>query len=56
MYGIRKKYSRKYYKIKNGEKDAKLTLAPVVNFRDFHTLNNEDHFEVKQFVHKQRLN
>ena len=27
------------YKIKNGKKDAKLVFAPVVNFRDFHSLN-----------------
>src|SRR5699024_5364255 len=44
-----------YYKIKNGEKDAKLILAPIVNFRDFHTVNNEDHFEVRQFVHNAKV-
>ena len=44
-----------YYKIKNGEKDAKLILAPIVNFRDFHTVNNEDHFEVRQFVNNAKV-
>ena len=30
-----------YYKIKTGTAKAKLTLAPVVNFRDFHTMNTD---------------
>ena len=36
------------YKIKNGKKDAKLVLAPVVNFRDFHHMTTNHSFDVKQ--------
>lgn len=36
------------YKIKNGKKDAKLVLAPVVNFRDFHHMTTNHSFNVKQ--------
>lgn len=39
-----------YYKIKNGNKKAKLTLAPVVNFRDFHTMNTDHYFDIKQII------
>ena len=39
-----------YYKIKNGKNTAKLTLAPVVNFRDFHTMNTEHLFDIKQTI------
>ena len=27
------------YKIKNGKKYSKLTLAPIINYRDFHQMN-----------------
>ena len=37
-----------YYKIKNGKYKAKLTLAPIMNFRDFHTMNTGHYFDVKQ--------
>ena len=36
------------YKIKNQAADSRLTLAPVINFRDFHTTNTNHHFEAKQ--------
>ena len=36
------------YKIKNGKKDAKLVLAPVVNFRDFHHMTTNHNFDIKQ--------
>ena len=36
------------YKIKNGASKAKLTLAPIMNFRDFHTVNTDHQFEIKQ--------
>ncbi len=39
-----------YYEIKNGKYDAKLTLAPILNFRDFHTMNTGHHFNVKQQI------
>ena len=37
-----------YYKIKNGAYRSKLTLAPVINFRDFHTVNTNHVFNLKQ--------
>ena len=37
-----------YYKIKNGNFKAKLTLAPILNFRDFHTVNENHTFSVRQ--------
>lgn len=37
-----------YYKIKNGAYKSKLTLAPIINFRDFHTVNTDHVFDVKQ--------
>ena len=40
------------YKIKNGSKFAKLNLAPVVNYRDFHTMSTNHVFELKQDVKK----
>lgn len=36
------------YKIKNGKKDAKLVLAPVVNFRDFHHMTTNHNFDIRQ--------
>ena len=37
-----------YYNIKNGASKAKLTLAPIMNFRDFHTVNTNHQYELKQ--------
>ena len=39
-----------YYKIKNGKKKSKITLAPVVNFRDFHSMNTDHEFSVTQQI------
>ena len=39
-----------YYKIKNTDKLSKLTLAPIVNFRDFHSMNTDHFFYVKQHI------
>ena len=36
------------YRVQNQNTETKLTLAPVVNFRDFHTINNNHHFEAIQ--------
>ena len=46
-----------YYYIKNGEKKSKLTLAPVINFRGFHTTNTNEWIDLKQEVnnHKAKL-
>ncbi len=39
-----------YYKIKNSDKPSKLTIAPIVNFRDFHTMSTNHVFDVKQII------
>ena len=44
-----------YYKIKNGEKDAKLTLAPIVNFRDFHSMNTNHNFNIRQIANNKKV-
>ena len=36
------------YKIKNQDAETRLTLAPVVNFRDFHATNTNHNFVAKQ--------
>ena len=37
-----------YYKIRNGKKKAKFTLAPLVNFRDLHGVNKSTTFKLNQ--------
>lgn len=37
-----------YYKIRNGNSNTKLQLAPVFNFRDFHSMNTNHNFELSQ--------
>ena len=44
-----------YYYIKNGKKASKLTLAPIVNFRGFHTTNNSNKFDVKQEIENNKV-
>lgn len=44
-----------YYKIKNGKEDTKLTIAPIINFRDFHTVNANHDFNLRQEVHNQKV-
>ena len=44
-----------YYYIKNCEKASKLTLAPIVNFRGFHTTNYKEDFDVKQTVENNKV-
>ena len=44
-----------YYYIKNGETDAKLTLAPIVNLRGFHTTNTKDNFNVVQDIQNNKV-
>lgn len=39
-----------YYKIKNTNKPSKLTIAPIVNFRDFHTMSTNHIFDVRQII------
>lgn len=44
-----------YYKIKNGKDDIKLTLAPIINFRDFHTVNSNHDFNLRQAIHDNKV-
>ena len=44
-----------YYKIKNGKEDIKLTLAPIINFRDFHTVNSNHDFNLRQEIHDNKV-
>ena len=43
------------YKIKNGDYKSKLELAPIVNFRDFHSMNTNHKFMVKQEVKERKI-
>ena len=44
-----------YYKIKNGKQDAKLTLAPIVNYRDFHTMSTNHVYTVQQNIKDKKV-
>ena len=39
-----------YYKIKNGKTRAKLTLAPIMNFRDVHGMSHNHVFNLEQLA------
>lgn len=44
-----------YYKVKNGGSYSKLTLAPIMNFRNAHGLNKEHQYEIQQKVRGNKL-
>lgn len=44
------------YIIKNGDKNSKLILAPIVNFRDFHCMSTEHDFYLRQKVNGNKVN
>ena len=46
-----------YYKIKNKDSKlrVKLNLAPIVNFRDFHCVNNNHKFKLRQDVKRNKI-
>ena len=44
-----------YYKIRNGNYKTKLELAPIVNFRDFHSMNTNHNFEIIQEVKSNKI-
>ena len=44
-----------YYYIKNEGPKAKLTVAPIVNFRGFHTTNTSDNFAVRQNIENSKV-
>ena len=43
------------YKVKTGESSAKLTLAPIMNNRDFHQMNTNHKFTLKETINKQKV-
>lgn len=43
------------YKIKNGKKESKLKLAPIVNFRDFHHMNTNHEYTVEQEIENNKV-
>lgn len=43
------------YKIKNGKYNSKLTLAPILNYRDFHQMNNDHVFNIKQDIKNRKI-
>ena len=44
-----------YYKIKNSDKNATLTLAPLLNFRDYHHTSTERKFYLEQEIKAPKL-
>ncbi len=44
-----------FYKIKNEGTKAKLTLAPIINFRDFHQMNTNHYFDIKQTINNTKV-
>ena len=44
-----------YYKIKNGKSKAKLTLAPIMNFRDVHGMNNNHFYSLEQNINGNKI-
>ena len=43
------------YKIKNIDKDIKLKIAPIVNFRDFHSMTSNETLIAKQEITNQKV-
>ena len=43
------------YKIKNGKNEAKLKLAPIINFRDFHQMTPNHQISLKQKNDKNKI-
>lgn len=44
-----------YYKIKNTNKDIKIKLAPVMNFRDFHCMNTGHNYNLNQKIDDNKI-
>ena len=43
------------YKIDNQGRDAKFTVTPVMNFRDFHTMTTNHEFNLKQNIRQNKI-
>lgn len=44
-----------YYRIKNGEANTKLSLAPIINFRDFHSMSTDRNFKINQKINDKKV-
>lgn len=44
-----------YYKIKTENSKAKLTLAPIIDFRDFHQMSTNHYFDIQQNINKNKV-
>ena len=44
-----------YYKIENIDKDITMKLAPVMNYRDFHCMNTNHEYQVKQKIAENKV-
>lgn len=44
-----------FYKIRNGKNKAKLILAPIINFRDFHGMSTNYEFNLSQQVNENKI-
>lgn len=44
-----------YYKIRNGNSKCKLELAPIFNFRDFHSMNTNHNFDISQEIKSNKI-
>lgn len=43
------------YTVKNGDQDSVLTLAPIVNFRNFHHMNTNVGYDIKQKIDDRKV-
>jgi predicted glycogen debranching enzyme len=43
------------YKIENNKENVLLTLTPVINFRDFHSLNSGHYYSLRQKINKSKV-
>ena len=43
------------YKIKNGKNDSKLTVTPIVNYRDFHQMSTDRIFKLRQEIKERKV-
>lgn len=44
-----------YYKIRNGNHNTKIMLAPIFNYRDFHSMNTNHQFEIMQEIKANKI-
>ncbi|MCI8272494.1 MAG: glycogen debranching protein [Clostridia bacterium] len=44
-----------YYKIRNGNNATKLTLAPIMNYRDVHGINKDHYYRLEQKKNKSKI-